>query len=242
MAGIFSNITSKVTGIDFKDRFGKDWDGVSTMGLVLRMACWFVRGMLVRWRFKQAKGLFLIGKRVTIRQAHYITVGKNFIAQDNCEINGLSQNGLTFGDKVTVGSYAIIRPTNLYGGEAGLGLKIGDNSSIGPYSYIGCSGYIEIGANVMMSPRVSIYSENHNFEDSEVDMIEQGVTRSFVKIEDDCWIASNSIILAGVTIGRGSIIAAGSVVTKDVPPYSIVGGNPARVIRSRKKETSDAQV
>jgi acetyltransferase-like isoleucine patch superfamily enzyme len=141
---------------------------------------------------------------------------------------------LVFGDKVTIGSYAIIRPTNLYGGEAGVGLKIGNNSSIGPYSYIGCSGYIEIGDNVMMSPRVSIYSENHNFSESTLPMIEQGVTRSFVKIEDDCWIAANSVILAGVTVGKGSVVAAGSIVTKDVPPYSIVAGNPAKIIKSRK--------
>jgi acetyltransferase-like isoleucine patch superfamily enzyme len=65
-------------------------------------------------------------------------------------------------------------------------------------------------------------------------MIEQGVTRSFVKIEDDCWIAANSILMAGVTVGKGSIVAAGSVVTKDVPPFSIVAGNPAQVIKSRK--------
>jgi acetyltransferase-like isoleucine patch superfamily enzyme len=61
----------------------------------------------------------------------------------------------------------------------------------------------------------------------------QGVTRDPIVIEDDCWIASHSIVLAGVTIGRGSIVAAGSVVTKSVPPYSIVAGSPARVIRSR---------
>ncbi len=234
MASFFSKITSKITGLDLKDRFGKDWDGISTLGLLIRMGIWLLRGWAVRWRFKSTKGLFLVGKRVTIRQAHYIRTGKNFIAQDHCEINGLSQKGLTFGDKVTIGSYAIIRPTNLYGGETGVGLKVGDNSSIGPYSYIGCSGYIEIGNNVMMSPRVSIYSENHNFGNPEKPMIEQGVTRSFVKIEDDCWIAANSIILAGVTVGKGSIIAAGAVVTKDVPPFCIVAGNPAQVIKSRK--------
>ena len=64
-------------------------------------------------------------------------------------------------------------------------------------------------------------------------MIEQGVNRSFVKIEDDCWIAANSVILSGVTVGKGSIVAAGAVVTKDVPPFSIVAGNPAQVIKSR---------
>jgi acetyltransferase-like isoleucine patch superfamily enzyme len=85
-----------------------------------------------------------------------------------------------------------------------------------------------------MSPRVSIYAENHLFDDPELNIKEQGVKREFVKIEDDCWIAANTVILAGVTIGRGSVIAAGSVVTKDVPPYSIVGGVPAKVIKSRK--------
>ena len=85
----------------------------------------------------------------------------------------------------------------------------------------------------MMSPRVSIYAENHIFDDRERPMIDQGVKRSFVKIEDDCWIASNAVILSGVTIGRGSVVAAGSIVTKDVPPYSVVGGNPAKLIKSR---------
>jgi len=234
MGNFLGKTISKLSGIDLSNRFGTDWDSLSTFGVMVRMGLWMLRGALVRWRFGSAKGMFMIGKGVTIRQASYIHVGKNFIAQDHCEINGLSQKGLVFGDKVTIGSYAIIRPTNLYGGEAGVGLKVGNNSSIGPYSYIGCSGYIEIGDNVMMSPRVSIYSENHNFSETDRPMIEQGVTRSFVIIEDDCWIAANAVILAGVTVGKGSVIAAGSIVTKDVPPYSIVGGNPARIIKSRK--------
>ena len=233
MGNFLGKTISKLSGIDLSDRFGAEWDTLSTLGAMLRMGIWMVRGVLVRWRFGSAKGLFLIGKDVTIRQAAYIHAGRNFIAQDHCEINGLSQKGLVFGDKVTIGSYAIIRPTNLYGGEAGVGLKVGNNSSIGPYSYIGCSGYIEIGDNVMMSPRVSIYSENHIFSDASLPMIEQGVTRSFVKIEDDCWIAANSVVLAGVTVGKGSVVAAGSIVTKDVPPYSIVAGNPAKIIKSR---------
>ncbi|MCL6258962.1 acyltransferase [Aquiflexum sp. TKW24L] len=234
MGNFLGKTVSKLTGIDLSDRFGGKWDSISTLGVMARMGIWMVRGLWLRWRFGAVKGLFLIGKGVTVRQASYIHVGRNFIAQDHCEINGLSQKGLIFGDKVTIGSYAIIRPTNLYGGEAGVGLKVGNNSSIGPYAYIGCSGYIEIGDNVMMSPRVSIYSENHNFSQTESPMIEQGVTRSFVKIEDDCWLAANSVILAGVTVGKGSVVAAGSIVTKDVPPYSIVGGNPARIIKSRK--------
>ena len=236
MNNVLSRFLVRFTGVDLSDRFGEGWDSRSTLGVWIRLSVWLVRGTVRRIFFKSSKGILLIGKRVTIRQAHHLTVGKSFIAQDNCEINCLSKNGVVFGDKVTVGSFAIIRPTNLYGGEPGVGLKMGNNSSIGPYSYIGCSGYIEIGDNVMISPRVSIYSENHNFDDIHLPMIEQGVTRSFVKIEDDCWIAANSIILAGVTVGKGAVVAAGSVVTKDVPPFSVVAGNPAKVVKARKPE------
>ena len=234
MANRLGKALTSVAGINLMGRFGHGWDSISTFGVLLRMVIWWMRGCIKRLRFGSSRGLMLlVGKNVTIRQPRYLHVGRNFIAQDNCEINCLSEKGLRFGDKVTIGSYAMIRPTNLYGGDPGMGLKIGNNSSIGPYCYIGCSGNIEIGSNVMISPRVSIYSENHVFENPSLPMIDQGVARSFVIIEDDCWIASHSVVLAGVRIGRGSVVGAGSIVTKDVPPFSIVAGNPARVVKSR---------
>lgn len=177
--------------------------------------------------------MILIGKGVSIRYANHFEAGKDLIIEDYAEINCISKQKIILGDRVTIGKFAIIRPTNIYGGEIGEGLKIGNNSNIGPYCYIGCSGYIEIGDNVMISPRVSIYAENHVFERTDIPMKEQGVKRQFVKIENDCWIAANSIILAGVTIGRGSVVAAGSVVTTDVPPFSIVAGVPAKIIKTR---------
>lgn len=199
-----------------------------------------LRGRMRRIGFRQARGVTLIGKRVTLRNKGYISVGRNFIAEDYSEIQGLSRHGVVFGDRVTVGRFAMVRPSGYYGGELGEGLIVGDNSNIGAYCYIGCSGGIRIGSNVMMSPRVSLYAENHNFADVTRPMKEQGVTRESIIIEDDCWIASHSVVLAGVTIGRGSIVAAGSVVTKDVPPYTIVAGSPARVVRSRTPQDATA--
>jgi acetyltransferase-like isoleucine patch superfamily enzyme len=204
------------------------------LGMLMNTFAKAVRGQIRRIGFKQARGVTFIGRHVMLRNKRYISVGRNFIAEDYCEILGLSRNGITFGDRVTVGRFAMIRPTRAYGGgELGEGLVVGNNSNIGAYCYIGCSGGIRIGNNVMMSPRVSLYAENHNFSDTDRPMKEQGVTRAPIVIEDDCWIASHAVVLAGVTIGRGSIVAAGSVVTDDVPPYSIVAGVPARVIRSR---------
>jgi acetyltransferase-like isoleucine patch superfamily enzyme len=111
---------------------------------------------------------------------------------------------------------------------------MGNHSNIGPYNYIGCSGKITIGNNVMLGPRVSIYAENHVFDNPNITIKEQGVQKMDVIIEDDCWIASNAVITAGVTIGKGSVVAAGAVVTETVAPFSVVGGIPAKLIKSRK--------
>jgi acetyltransferase-like isoleucine patch superfamily enzyme len=200
-----------------------------------------LRGSRRRIGFRRAEGITFIGKHVTLRNKRYISVGRNFIADDFSEIEGLSRNGVTFGDRVTVGRFAIIRGSRQYGGaELGEGLIVGSNSNIGPYCYVGCSGGIRIGNNVMMAPRCSLFAENHNFDDMAHTLKEQGVSRAPIEIEDDCWIASHSVILAGVTIGRGSVVAAGSVVTKSMPPYSIIAGVPARFIKSRAPDSSVA--
>ncbi|HQS06757.1 MAG TPA: acyltransferase, partial [Daejeonella sp.] len=214
--------------------FPAEWKNYDILTTLYRLSFFYFRGMIQRLFFKRSSGWVLVGKGASIRYARHLSVGRDFIVEDYAEVNCMTYRGIVAGDRVTIGKHAIIRPTNIYGSAIGEGLKIGNNSSIGPYSYIGCSGFIEIGDNVMMSPRVSIYAENHLFDHPDLSIKEQGVKREFVKIEDDCWIAANTIILAGVTIGRGSVIAAGSVVTKDVPPYSIVGGVPAKVIKSRK--------
>jgi acetyltransferase-like isoleucine patch superfamily enzyme len=229
---------ARSSGLDDKTRFGEEWGASSTMVAMSHLAFAFLRGTWRRMLFGEAKGVVLVGKGVRIKNGRKLRVGNGFIAEDGCEINALSRQGIILGNRVTVGKYALVRPTSDYGGELGEGLKVGDGSNIGPYCYIGCSGYIEIGRNVLMSPRVSVYSENHNFNLTDLPMKSQGVTRGKVKIEDDCWIASHSVILADVTIGTGSVVAAGSVVTKDVPPFSIVAGVPARVLRSRLSQAN----
>ncbi len=216
-----------------KKRFSGDWSRKDIAITLWAMAMFYVRGSLKRIFFKRSRGIVLAGKGVSIRYSHYLETGKDFIIEDYAEINCKSNRGIVTGDRVTIGKHAIIRPTNAYGGAIGEGLRIGNNSSIGPFAYIGCSGFIDIGDNVIMGPRVGIFAENHHFDNLKIPIREQGVKRSFVKINDDCWIASNVVILAGVTIGRGCVIASGSVVTKDIPPFSVVAGIPAKVVKSR---------
>jgi maltose O-acetyltransferase len=114
---------------------------------------------------------------------------------------------------------------------------IAPNSHIGNNTQISCIQYgdLVIGSNVMISPYVMVTATVHSFEDTDVPMQLQGLHSEKVVIEDDVWIGGKSIILPGVTIGRGSIVAAGSIVTKDVSPFAIVGGNPAKVIKYRKQ-------
>ncbi|MHC6536963.1 acyltransferase [Latilactobacillus sakei] len=193
-----------------------------------------IRGFLYRWRFKSVKGLLLIGKRVDIYNSSKIELGKNVKLESGSEIQGLSTKGIKFGNDVTIGRDTMIRPSSYYGvGRIGDGFEIGNNSSIGPMGYIGCAGQITIGKNVMIGPKVSMFAENHNFNDSNSTIKEQGVSNKGIIIEDNCWIGSSVTILDGVTIGSGSVIAASTVVTKNVPKNSIVMDKKDKQVNSR---------
>jgi maltose O-acetyltransferase len=111
--------------------------------------------------------------------------------------------------------------------------------SLGDYSGIGVNakiyGECHIGNYVMMGEDVTIITRNHRFEDTDIPMMHQGFEKERpVFIGDDGWIGDKVIILPGVKVGKGSVLAAGAIVTKDVPEYSIVAGAPARIIRNRK--------
>jgi len=115
----------------------------------------------------------------------------------------------------------------------GINVKIGENSSLNKGAWIGNDTVI--GDEVMMGPEIIVLSGGHQFDDITIPMTHQGATpRRPVIIGDDVWIGTRSIILPGLKIGSHSIVAAGSVVTKDVPEWAIVGGNPAKIIRYRK--------
>jgi acetyltransferase-like isoleucine patch superfamily enzyme len=109
-------------------------------------------------------------------------------------------------------------------------LEMGDGSFIGRANLY-CTGGVKIGKNVNVSDGAVIITAKHDVNSPAFEALYEPIT-----VNDWAWIATNAIILAGVTIGEGAVVAAGAVVTKDVLPYSIVGGNPAKVIGERKKQ------
>lgn len=115
----------------------------------------------------------------------------------------------------------------------GVKIEIGDYSGIGINANI--PGDTIIGNYVMMGPNTIIFPHNHEFSDTETHMMFQGnTTKLKTVIEDDVWIGQNVMMTPGRHIAKGSVIAAGCVLTKDFPEYSVVGGNPSRLLKSRK--------
>ncbi|KPU45357.1 maltose O-acetyltransferase [Oxobacter pfennigii] len=115
----------------------------------------------------------------------------------------------------------------------GYNISIGDNSGIGDSSFLQDIGEIIIGNDVLMAPEIMIFTSNHEMKRNEL-IRNQGIKVKNVRIGDDVWIGTRAIILPGVNIKNGAVIAAGAVVTKDVEEYSIVGGVPARKIGMRE--------
>ena len=112
-------------------------------------------------------------------------------------------------------------------------LKTGFHVYFNDYCWLNCAGKITIGNYVNIGPRVIMHSANHNYEDTDRFIMQQGHTFKDIIIKDDVWICAGAIILAGVTIGKGAVVAAGAVVDKDVLPYHVVGGVPAKTIKIR---------
>jgi acetyltransferase-like isoleucine patch superfamily enzyme len=114
-------------------------------------------------------------------------------------------------------------------------ILIDESTYISSYVCIAGPGDIKIGKHCMIASHSGIYANNHNFADVTQPMRNQGVTRKGIVIEDDCWLGHGVTVLDGVTIGEGSVIGAGAVVTKNIPPFSVAVGVPAKVVHSRKE-------
>jgi acetyltransferase-like isoleucine patch superfamily enzyme len=137
----------------------------------------------------------------------------------------LGEASIRLGDRVTLRRGVVL---------AGNGtLTIGSHTTINDGCQISAFDAVHIGANVMFAPRVCVLDIDHRFDSRDRPLRQQGYRTAPVFIGDDVWLGANAVVLRGVRIGRGAIVGANSVVTRDVPDYAIVGGVPARVLRMR---------
>lgn len=196
------------------------------MSLGLRLSLARLRGAVIGPRGSFREGGVRIDGRRNLR------VGRNVKFARGCQVVARGREGVSIGSNVTIdsGAYLLVSGTIRRMGE---GIKLGDRVAVGRNNYIHGGGGIEIGRDVLLGPGVSIISENHNFADVARPIIEQGESREPIRIGNDVWIGAGATVLGGVTIGHGAVVAAGSVVTRDVAPLSIVGGVPAKKIGSR---------
>lgn len=128
----------------------------------------------------------------------------------------------------SLGNYSVIESFACINNAVG-DVIIGDHTRIGLHNTI--IGPVDIGNHVNLAQGITVTALNHNFSDTNKRIDEQGVSTNPVTIEDDVWVGANAVILPGVTIGEHCVVAAGAVVTKDVPPHSLVAGVPAKVIK-----------
>jgi acetyltransferase-like isoleucine patch superfamily enzyme len=150
------------------------------------------------------------------------------IIRSSCRLDVLPFNSFTLGARSVIEDFTVV--------NNGVGaVAIGDNCTVGIGSVV--IGPVTIGSDVILAQHVVLSGLNHSYEDTQTPIHRQPVTTKPIVIEDECWLGANAVITAGVTIGRHSVVAGGSVVTRDVPPYSVVGGNPARVLKQYDEAT-----
>ena len=171
----------------------------------------------------------VFGSNVVLRHPGKLKLKNNIVIDDNSVLDakGSDNQGIAIGDNVFVGRNTIIYCQN---GD----VEIGDNANIGSNCQVFSANKVRIGKNVLVAAYTYLVGGGHNYEDPDIPIIEQGRTAIGIDIGDNVWLGAGVKVLDGVTIGESAIIAAGAVVTEDIPPYAIAGGIPAKVIRLRK--------
>lgn len=188
-----------------------------------------LRGLLYRL-ILQMRGVAAIDSGVRLRFASNIRLGHGVYLDQGVYLHA-TPNGIDIGDETIVMHGAILHVYN-FRQIPHSGIKIGRQSLIGEYSVIRGQGGVTIGDRVYTSPFTQIIAVNHVFADPQRPFTEQGITAEGIVIEDDVWLGAGAIITDGVRVGKGAVVAAGAVVTKDVPPHTVVGGVPARILKT----------
>ena len=197
-----------------------------------------IRGILYRF-ILQMEGLAAIESGVRLRFADHIRLGHGVYIDQGAYLHACP-HGIEIGEDTIIMHGAVLHVYN-FRGLPHAGIKIGCNSLVGEYSVIRGQGGVEIGDRVYTSPFTQIIAVNHVFDDPSRPFVDQGITAEGIVIEDDVWLGAGAVITDGVRVGQGAVVAAGAVVTRDVPPYTVVGGVPARIIKKIESNSTEPE-
>lgn len=224
-------IAEKLISYKKKQRFefDKNITNFYIINLLAKYLLMFIRG------FIKVKLGFYLGESTSVLASSQIKCGGGGKIGRFCIIDALSQDGIYLGHNFSLGDYSILKCSGTLR-DLGIGIKIGNNVGIGEFAYIGGAGGVVIGSDTIVGQYFSVHPENHVFTDLILNIRDQGVTRKGIKIGSNCWIGSKVTILDGSDIGNGCVIAAGAIVNGYFPDNSVIGGVPARVLKTRKEE------
>lgn len=191
---------------------------------------YFLRGKFYRYLLKKVGRGTVFGSGVILRNPGGISLGTSVMVDDQVVLDAKGAgSSINLGDQILLGRNTILSCNKA-------SLVMGNFISIGPFCFITSRSHVQIGSNTAIGAGTYLLGGSHASDDPNTPVIHQTRISKGIILEDNVWIGVGAKILDGVTIGQNSIVGAGSVVMKDVPAWTVVLGNPARVVEKRKKQ------
>lgn len=202
------------------------------------ISTWYVLGRATTLSSGLLRGLLFVRKRIVLGPRSSVREPRKLFLsgglpriEESCVVDCVSRDGIHFGRNVKIAAFSRLIASGTLS-DLGIGIRIGDNVGVGEFAYIGGAGGVTIGADTIIGQYFSVHPENHVFDDPDVPIREQGVTRAGIEIGSGCWIGAKVTIIDGVKIGRNCVVAAGCVVTKSFPDHSLIGGVPGKLLKT----------
>ncbi|MBN2492816.1 MAG: acyltransferase [Planctomycetes bacterium] len=178
----------------------------------------------------------VFGRNVVLRHPHKIHIGQRVVIDDDCVLDARrsAEARIVLGDGVLLSRGTVISVSGL--------VDIGPNCNLGVHTLIHSDREVRLGRGVLLAARCYLIGvADYRTDRTDIPVVEQGkAERASLVLEDHVWLGAGVFVRSGVTVGRHAIVAVNSVVTRDVPPFAVVAGTPARLLRNRREEPSSS--